>query len=65
MPDDNFPTLAADLRARAEELLLRSQTMHDAEAALKIREIAASYERLAQQIEQGHRGNARRAGRRE
>ena len=62
MPDENFLTLAAGLRARADELLLRSQTMHDAVAALKMREIAASYKRLAQRVEQGHRGNAHRAG---
>jgi hypothetical protein len=61
MAAENFLSLATDLRARAEELLLRAETMHDAVAALKMREIAASYERLAQRVEQGSsRGNARR-----
>jgi hypothetical protein len=64
LPDDNhnFPSLARDLRARAEELLLRAEAMNDSVAAQKMREIAASYERLAQRVEQGHRGNAHRAG---
>jgi hypothetical protein len=64
LPDDNlnFPSLARDLRARAEELLLRAETMNNSVAAQKVREIAASYERLAQRVEQAHRGNARHAG---
>jgi hypothetical protein len=64
MPDDNlnFLLLAADLRARAEELLLRAGAMNDWVAALKMRGIAASYERLARRVEQGYRGNVRSAG---
>jgi len=39
-------------RARAKEILLRAETMHDVDACLKLREIAAGYERLARRIEQ-------------
>jgi hypothetical protein len=60
MPDKNFLSLAADLRARAEELLLRAETMQDALAALKMREIAAGYERLAQRLEQAPDGGEER-----
>ncbi len=54
MPDDNLNllSLARDLRARGEELLLRAETMHDAVAALTVREIAMRYEKLAQRVEQ-------------
>jgi hypothetical protein len=37
-------------RARAEELVHRADTMHDADAQRKIREVAADYERLAQRV---------------
>jgi len=37
-------------RARARELLLRADTMHDADARLKIREVAVGYERLAKRV---------------
>jgi hypothetical protein len=52
MLDDNLLSLARDLRARAEEILTRAETMNDADARQKMREIAASYEKLAQRIEQ-------------
>jgi hypothetical protein len=40
------------LRARAEEILCRAETFHDAEARRKLREIAVSYEKWAQRLEQ-------------
>jgi hypothetical protein len=52
MPDEDFLARARDLRARAEELFTRAVTMNDADARQKMREIAASYDKLAQRIEQ-------------
>jgi hypothetical protein len=52
MPDEHLLSLVANFRARAEELLLRAETMRDADARLRIREIAAGYDKLAQRIEQ-------------
>lgn len=52
MPNDKLLELASDLRARAEEILTRAQTMNDADARRKMREIAANYEKLAERIEQ-------------
>jgi hypothetical protein len=49
---DDLRSLARGFRARAKEILLRAETMHDADVCLKLREIAASYERLAQRVEQ-------------
>jgi len=46
-------SLVVNLRARAEELLLRAETMRDADARLKMREIADGYEKLARRVEQG------------
>jgi hypothetical protein len=43
--------LARDFRARAQELLLRAETMHDKDACLKLRKIALGYERLARRVE--------------
>jgi hypothetical protein len=51
MLDEDFLAHARDLRARAEELFTRGVTMNDADARQKMREIAASYEKLAQRIE--------------
>jgi hypothetical protein len=39
-------------RARAEEILLRAETVHDANVCRKLREIAAGYEGLARRVEQ-------------
>jgi DNA-binding ferritin-like protein len=39
-------------RARAQEVLAQAETMRDAEARQMMQEIAARYERLAQQVEQ-------------
>jgi hypothetical protein len=52
MLDTELRSLASGFRARAEELLLRAETMHDVDVCLKLREIAASYERLARRVEQ-------------
>ena len=51
MLDTELRSLARGFRARAKEILLRAETMHDAEARVKMREIAAGYERLAQRVE--------------
>jgi hypothetical protein len=52
MPDANLLSLARDFRARAEEILARAETMHDADTRWKMREVAAGYEKLAQRVEQ-------------
>jgi len=52
MSNDDLVSLVSGWRAYAEELLLRAMTVHDADVRLKLREIAASYERLARRIEQ-------------
>jgi hypothetical protein len=52
MPAPRVLLLARDLRARAEEILSRAETFHDAEARQKLREIAASYEKWAERLEQ-------------
>jgi len=53
MSDPKLLLLAAELRARAEEILTRAGTFHDADARRKLHGIAATYEKLAQRIEQG------------
>lgn len=55
MLDTELRLLAQGFRARAEELMLRAETMHDVDVCLKLREIAASYERLARRVEQRDR----------
>src|SRR5258705_7063524 len=52
MLDTELRSLVQGFRARAAEILLRAETMHDVDVCLKLREIAASYERLARRIEQ-------------
>jgi len=52
MLDTELRSLVQGFRARAEEILLRAETMHDVDVCLKLREIAAGYERLARRIEQ-------------
>ena len=52
MPDANLLSLARDFRARAEEILARAETMHDADTRQKMREVAAGYEKLAHRVEQ-------------
>ena len=51
MPDANLLSLARDFRARAEEILARAETMHDADTRQKMREVAAGYEKLAHRVE--------------
>jgi predicted glycosyltransferase len=50
--DTELRSLAQGFRARAEEILLRAETMHDLDICLKLREIAANYEGLARRVEQ-------------
>jgi hypothetical protein len=52
MLDTELRSRVQGFRARAGEILLRAETMHDVDVCLKLREIAASYERLARRIEQ-------------
>jgi hypothetical protein len=52
--------VARDLRARAEEVLARAETMKDADACRKMREIAAGYQRLARRLEEAAGGPAGR-----
>ena len=52
MPDLKLLGLARSLRARAEEVLAKAETMKDADAKQKMGDVAASYEKLAQQLEQ-------------
>ena len=47
-PEPTLLLLASGLRARAKEILLRVETMKDADARQEMREVAAGYERLAQ-----------------
>ena len=51
MPDTDLLSLARDFRARAEEILTRAETMHDADTRQKMREVAAGYEKLAHRVE--------------
>jgi hypothetical protein len=52
MPDQWLLSLITELRARAEEILARADTFHDAEARQTMHRIAASYEKLAARLEQ-------------
>ena len=52
MPDQSFLSLARNARDRAEEILTRAETFHDAYAKQKLREIAVKYVKLAEQLEQ-------------
>ncbi len=53
MADVNLLSLARNLRARAQEILARAETIYDADAEQTMREVAARHEKLAQQVEQG------------
>ena len=44
-------SLVIDLRARAEEILVRADSFHDEEARQKMRRIAETYEKLAERLE--------------
>ena len=61
MPEAELRLLARDFRARAQELLLRAETMHDRDVCLKLREIAVGYERLARRVEERQPRNAMKA----
>jgi hypothetical protein len=51
-PDAKLRLLADRWRTRAKEILLQAAAMNDAGARQKMLEVAASYERLAQRVEQ-------------
>ena len=51
-PDAKLRLLADRWRARAKEIVLEAEMMNDADARQKMLEVAASYERLAQRVEQ-------------
>ena len=51
MPDAKLLSLARSLRARAQEVLAQPEIMENADAQQTMREIAASYERLARRLE--------------
>jgi hypothetical protein len=61
IPHANLLLLAQDFRARAEEILTRAETMHDADTRQKMREVADGYKKLALRIEQ-QSGDADRRG---
>ena len=61
MLETELRLLARDFRARAQELLLRAETMHDRDVCLKLREIAVGYERLARRVEERQPRNAMKA----
>jgi hypothetical protein len=52
MPNLKLLARARDLRARAEEILAKAQTMSDAEARHIMRAVAAGYEKMAKRLEQ-------------
>jgi hypothetical protein len=52
MPDERLLALAREYRERAEEVLTRAETFGHAVAKQKMRAIAASYEKLAERLEQ-------------
>jgi hypothetical protein len=56
MSDADLVSLVNGFRARAKEILLRAETMHSVDVCLKLREVAAGYERLARRIEQQEPG---------
>ena len=52
MPDQRLLFLARDARERAEELLAKAETFHDAEAKQRMLELAAKYVKMAERLEQ-------------
>ena len=52
MPDHKLLALARDLRARAEEILAKAETMSDADAREMMYAVAARYVELARRVEQ-------------
>ncbi len=53
MPDTQLLLLASNLRARAEEILAKAETVDDAGARSTMREVASRHEKLAQRVEHG------------
>ena len=51
MVDFKLLSLAMDLRARAQDILARAETMYDVDAQHTMREVAARHEKLAQRVE--------------
>ena len=51
MPDSKLLLHAAELRARAQEILDRAETFQDADARQTMRAVAADYEKMAQRLE--------------
>jgi hypothetical protein len=53
MPEEavKLLALAREMRARAEEVLARAETFHDAQARRMMRETAEGYVKLAQRLE--------------
>jgi hypothetical protein len=52
MRDPQLLLLAEDLRARAEEILARAETFHNADARQTLHKIAADYERMADRLQE-------------
>ena len=52
MEDRELRSARQRLRARADEILLRAETVYDVDTRPKLREIAAGYAKLARRIEQ-------------
>ena len=52
MPDLKLLARVRDLRARAEEILAKAETMTDADAREMIRAVAVSYAKLAERLEE-------------
>jgi hypothetical protein len=51
MPDQRLLLLARDARERAKEILAKAETFKDAGAKQTMREIAAKYLEMAEQLE--------------
>ena len=56
MPDQKLLSLATALRLRAEEVLAHAEEMNHEETQRRMRGVAATYEKLAQGLEQ-HAGD--------
>jgi hypothetical protein len=52
MVDAKLLSLAMDLRARAQDILVRVETMYDVDARQTMRKVAARHEKFAERIEQ-------------
>jgi bacterioferritin (cytochrome b1) len=60
MPDQKLLSLAMEAREHAKEALTLAETFGDAEARRIMRDVAESYEKLAEKLEQ-HARDVRRA----